>query len=146
MADKKLSGAPNPTLSSSWQNGRVALPKPGHYPSHHKGSLGSSTSSMTSSSTPPLKTSRTLGGLVRPGPHPGQDCSFTRPRGQSLSSALSSSMRTTSSRSKVPPIKSDAQCQLLIGCMLLKCMLGVVLVHRFLFRQQVFSNQSVLLL
>ncbi|XP_034547158.1 G-protein-signaling modulator 1 [Notolabrus celidotus] len=119
MADKKLSGVPSPSLSSpSHQNGRIggtsskSSPRP-----HRNGSLESrpgyhsspsnaraapqpqsATSSRTSSSSSPL---RTLMGLMTSSAHSsGSEGSSTRPRGQSLGSALSSRTRTSSSRSK----------------------------------------------
>lgn len=120
MADKKLSGLPPPSLSSpSHQNGRIgaAVPKSSSGP-HQNGSLDpgpvhhspsntspvpqpcSAPSGRTSVSTSPL---RTLGGFVAPVSSSGPEgnCGSTRPRGQSLGSALSSRTRTTPSRSKV---------------------------------------------
>ncbi|GAA6213835.1 G-protein-signaling modulator 2-like [Lates japonicus] len=125
MGDKKLSGLPPPSLSSpSHQNGRIggAVPKSSSAP-HQNGSLDpgpghhspsntspvpqprSAPSGRTSVSTSPLRTLRTLrtlGGLVAPvsGSGPEGSCGSTRPRGQSLGSALSSRTRTTPSRSK----------------------------------------------
>ncbi|XP_018548377.1 G-protein-signaling modulator 2 [Lates calcarifer] len=119
MADKKLSGLPPPSLSSpSHQNGRIgaAVPKSSSGP-HQNGSLDpgpvhhspsntspvpqpcSAPSGRTSVSTSPL---RTLGGFVAPVSSSGPEgnCGSTRPRGQSLGSALSSRTRTTPSRSK----------------------------------------------
>uniref|UniRef100_UPI0037E75F08 G-protein-signaling modulator 3-like n=1 Tax=Semicossyphus pulcher TaxID=241346 RepID=UPI0037E75F08 len=117
MADKKLSGVPSPSLSSpAHQNGRIggtaskSSPRP-----HHNGSLEarpayhspsntravpqpqSATSSRTSAATSPL---RTLVGLMTPAPSPGSEGSSTRPRGQSLGSALTSRTKASTSRSK----------------------------------------------
>ncbi|XP_051250613.1 uncharacterized protein gpsm1a isoform X2 [Dicentrarchus labrax] len=109
MADKKLSGLPPPPLSSpSHQNGSIGGAASKHSPApHHNGSveagLGrspsntSAPSSRTPASSSPLRTLRTLGGLVTPAPAEG---SSSRPRGQSLSSALSSRTRTMTSMSK----------------------------------------------
>ncbi|XP_029296146.1 uncharacterized protein LOC115013783 [Cottoperca gobio] len=104
MAEKKLSGLPPPTLSSpGHQNGRIRGTAPKCSPSpHNNGSLearpGRNTSdvpqpalavsSRTSSS--PLRTLRTLGGLISPVSGAEGSHSSTRPRGQSLASALSS--------------------------------------------------------
>ncbi|XP_041643633.1 G-protein-signaling modulator 1 [Cheilinus undulatus] len=117
MADKKLPGVPSPSLPSpSHQNGRIggtgskSSPQP-----HHNGSLEarpgyhspsnsrvaaqhqSTPSSRTSASSSPL---RTLVGLMTPVSSSGPESSSTRPRGQSLASALSSRARTATSRSK----------------------------------------------
>ncbi|XP_044051782.1 uncharacterized protein LOC122876029 isoform X2 [Siniperca chuatsi] len=117
MADKTPSGLPPPSLSSpSHQNGRIGGTAPKHSPPpHHNGSLEarpgcrspsntsavpqpqSAPSSRTSASTSPL---RTFGGLVTPVPGPGPEGCSTRPRGQSFDSALSSRIRTTTSRNK----------------------------------------------
>nr|XP_020496442.1 G-protein-signaling modulator 1-like [Labrus bergylta] len=115
MADKKLSGVPS-LSSPSHQNGSIrgtgskSSPRP-----HHNGSLEakpgyhspsntraephpqSPLSSRTSASTSPL---RSLVSLMTSVPSPRPEGSSTRPRGQSLSSALSSKTRTTNSRSK----------------------------------------------
>lgn len=120
MTDKKLSGLPPPSLSSpSPHNGviRGTAPKCSP-PPHHNGSLEArpgchspsntsaapqphSAPSRTSASTSPLRTLRTLGGLLTPVPGLGPEGSSTRPRGQSVGSALSSRTRTTTSRTKV---------------------------------------------
>ncbi|XP_059193527.1 G-protein-signaling modulator 1-like [Centropristis striata] len=105
MAEKKRSGLP-PLPSPSHHNGRIKCsPLP-----HRNGGLesipGRSTapphapSSRTSSS--PLRTLRTLGGLMSPmaGPSPEDSPGSSRPRGQSLGSALSSRTRSLSSRTK----------------------------------------------
>lgn len=121
MTDKKLSGLPPPSRSSpSHQNGRIGDTVPKHPPpSHNNGSLEagpgchspsnssalpqphSTPSSRASASNSPLRTLRTLGGLVTPAPGPDAEGSSTRPRGQSFGSALSSRIRATTSRSKV---------------------------------------------
>lgn len=121
MADKKLSGLPPASLSSpSHQNGRIGVTAPKHSPPpQNNGSLEagpgrhspsntravpqphSAASSRASASNSPLRTLRTLGGLVTPVPGPGPEGSSSRPRGQSLSSALTSRIRATTSRSKV---------------------------------------------
>nr|XP_046243604.1 G-protein-signaling modulator 1 [Scatophagus argus] len=111
MADKNFSGAPPPT-----QNGRIEpMTSKCSPPLHHNGSLEtglgcspsntsavphSAASSRNSVSTSPLRTLRTLGDLVTPGPGPGPEESSIRPRGQSLGSALSSRTRAMTSRSK----------------------------------------------
>ncbi|KAM7018473.1 uncharacterized protein LKV04_004917 [Tautogolabrus adspersus] len=119
MADKKLSGVPSPSLSSpSHQNGSIRgtgsksspLPhhngsleaKPGYHSPrnsradpHTQSPLSSRTSASTSTS--PL---RSLVSLMTSVPSPGREGSSTRPRGQSLGSALSSKKRTTTSKSK----------------------------------------------
>lgn len=126
MADRKLSGVPPPSLSSpSQQSGRirVATPRDSLTP-HHNGSLEAglgcshsitraipSSSSRTSSSTSPLRILRTLGGLMTPVSIPDPESSSTRPRGQSPGSALSCRISTTTSRSKVPPLKPDSELQ-----------------------------------
>ncbi|XP_039979104.1 G-protein-signaling modulator 1 [Xiphias gladius] len=119
MADKNLSGLPPPSLSSpSHQNGRFGgvVPKgsptphqnggldtgPGHHSSSNTSPVPQShsvPSGRTSVSTSPL---RTLRGQVTPvqGSGPEDSSGSTRPRGQSLGSALSSRTRTTATRSK----------------------------------------------
>ncbi|XP_070820765.1 G-protein-signaling modulator 3-like [Chaetodon trifascialis] len=128
MADKKLSGLPPPPLSSpSHQNGGIRGTTPKYsLPSQHNGSLEaglgcspSNTStvpqpcstpiSKNSASAAPLRTLRTMGGLVTPVPGPLLEGSSTRPRGQSLSSALSSRTRTMMSRSKAANRRSSQQ-------------------------------------
>lgn len=110
MTDRQHPGVPSPSLSSNvHHNGRIggAVPKSPMTPDQN-GSLDpgpgshnpSKVSSRTLTSTSPLRTLRTLGGLVSPaGPSP--EGGSVRPRGQSLSSALSSRMRITTPRSKV---------------------------------------------
>ncbi|XP_030579416.1 uncharacterized protein LOC115775992 [Archocentrus centrarchus] len=109
MADNKRSGVPSPAFSSpAHHNGGIggAVPK-SPMTSHQNGSLDpgpgpqspSNTSSRMLTSTSPLRTLRTLGGLVNPA-GTGPESSSTRPRGQSLGSALSSRMRIATPRSK----------------------------------------------
>ncbi|XP_074525835.1 uncharacterized protein LOC141790097 [Halichoeres trimaculatus] len=117
MADKKLSGVPSPSLSSpSHQNGTIVVTSSKSSPHpHHNGSLETTTgypsprntrAAPQSQSTPSGRTSasssplRTLVGLITPTSSPNPGGSSTRPRGQSLSSALSSRTRASSSKSK----------------------------------------------
>lgn len=109
MTDSQHPGVPSPSLSSNvHHNGRIggAVSKSPMTPDQN-GSLDpgpeshnpSKVSSRTLTSTSPLRTLRTLRGLVSPaGPSP--EGGTARPRGQSLSSALSSRMRITTPRSK----------------------------------------------
>lgn len=114
MADKKLSVEPPP---SSQQNGRIGVRTSRHSLSpHHNGTveagLGRSPSSTrASSSTSPLRSHTTLGDLMTPVLFPGPENRSSRPRGQSLGSVVSSRTGTTTSRSKVPPLKPDPECQ-----------------------------------
>lgn len=110
MTDSQHPGVPSPSLSSNvHHNGRIggAVSKSPMTPDQN-GSLDpgpeshnpSKVSSRTLTSTSPLRTLRTLRGLVSPaGPSP--EGGTARPREQSLSSALSSRMRITTPRSKV---------------------------------------------
>ncbi|XP_073322943.1 uncharacterized protein [Pagrus major] len=112
MADRKLSVVPvvsgvAPILSSPpQQNGRIRGTVPKYSPpAHHNGSLeaglGSSPSGTSAAaSTSPLRTLVTFGGLMSPAPAHGPEGDSSRPRGQSLGSALSSRTRTRTSRSK----------------------------------------------
>ncbi|CAJ1069347.1 G-protein-signaling modulator 1 [Xyrichtys novacula] len=113
MADKKLSGVPPPSMPSpSHQNGgiRGTSSKSSPHP-HHNGSLEakpeyhspsnrgaqSTPSSRSPTSSSPL---RTLVGFMTSSPSSSPKGSTTRPRGQSLGSALSSKARSSSSKSK----------------------------------------------
>ncbi|XP_036953741.1 uncharacterized protein gpsm1a isoform X2 [Acanthopagrus latus] len=114
MADRKLSGVSGvtgvsgvaPPLSSPpQQNGRIRGTTPKYSPPHHNGSLeaglGTSLSDTSAAvSTSPLRTLRTLGGLMSPAPGHGPEGNSGRPRGQSLGSALSSRTRTRTRTSR----------------------------------------------
>ncbi|XP_028270608.1 G-protein-signaling modulator 2 [Parambassis ranga] len=106
MADRKPSGFPPPSLSPPppHPNRRIggAVPKNPHQngsvdsgPGQHSNSSPAS-SSRTPPSASPLRTFRPFRGLMTPTSLPSAEgsCAYTRPRGQSLSSALSSRMRT----------------------------------------------------
>lgn len=81
-----------PPSPPSQQNGTIC-PSPG--PSSGEGRECSPTRTRTRTSTSPLRSLRTLRGLLGSGPGPASDRSSPRPRGQSVGSALSPSSRTS---------------------------------------------------
>ncbi|XP_075879109.1 uncharacterized protein LOC142886082 isoform X1 [Nelusetta ayraudi] len=85
-----MAGAPPP--SPSQQNGTIR-PSPGPSSGAGLGGSPTRTRTRTRTSTSPLRSLRTLGGLLGPGA--GSDRSSTRPRGRSVGSALGPSSRTS---------------------------------------------------
>lgn len=113
-----MAGVPPP--STSRLNGSIGS-SPGRSPPTHRedraeaGPGGSPSRTRTSST--PLRSLWTLGGLLGPVPGPGPDSSATRPRGQSHGSALSSRTRTLGTQVLSHPAPVS---------LLAKCMMGVL--------------------